>query len=278
MRHYEHMLQVILDRELADQLDEANRKTMISKSRFVRYAIQPFSYAELSPAPADTDWNDVYRDDPDFDLSDGRRIAVLLTGDEYEMLCRASFKLGITRSAWVRERVYALLRRNYADELSSLTDAGIRDNATQLLKELKARTDGAPPSKKKEGRLPQNGRREHRRSPHPKRPPTRGKICMTLCTGLCAHIYIHIYTHIDIHIYIHMCIQTRAHINPMVSKLDGLYIQSRPAASRALRRWSNNPSAEGSIISGTRKEETDGEKKTKQAKRATWESGADPRR
>ena len=26
MRHYEHMLQVILDRELADQLDEANRK------------------------------------------------------------------------------------------------------------------------------------------------------------------------------------------------------------------------------------------------------------
>ena len=149
MRHYEHMIQVILDRELADQLDEANRKTMISKSRFVRYAIQPFSYAELSPAPADTDWNDVYRDDPDFDLSDGRRIAVLLTGDEYEMLCRASFKLGITRSAWVRERVYALRRRNYADELSSLTDAGIRDNATQLLKELKARTDGAPPSKKR---------------------------------------------------------------------------------------------------------------------------------
>ena len=91
----------------------------------------------------------MYRDDPDFDLSDGRRIAVLLTGDEYEMLCRASFKLGITRSAWVRERVYALLRRNYADELSSLTDAGIRDNATQLLKELKARTDGAPPSKKR---------------------------------------------------------------------------------------------------------------------------------
>ena len=40
----------------------------------------------------------------------------MLTGDEYEMLCRAAFKLGIARSAWVRERVYALLCRSYADE------------------------------------------------------------------------------------------------------------------------------------------------------------------
>ena len=46
------------------------------------------------------------------------------------MLCRAAFKLGIARSAWVRERVYALLCRSYADELSPLTDASIRDNAT----------------------------------------------------------------------------------------------------------------------------------------------------
>lgn len=45
------------------------------------------------------------------------------------MLCRAAFKLGIARSAWVRERVYALLCRSYADELSPLTDASIRDNA-----------------------------------------------------------------------------------------------------------------------------------------------------
>ena len=37
-------------------------------------------------------------------------------------------------------------------------------------------------------------------------------------------------------------------IKSKVSKLDGLYIQSEPAASRALRRWSNNPSAEGLII------------------------------
>ena len=46
------------------------------------------------------------------------------------MLCRAAFKLGIARSAWVWERVYALLCRSYADELSPLTDASIRDNAT----------------------------------------------------------------------------------------------------------------------------------------------------
>lgn len=206
MRHYEHMLQVILDRELADQLDEANRKTMISKSRFVRYAIQPFSYAELSPAPADTDWNDVYRDDPDFDLSDGRRIAVLLTGDEYEMLCRASFKLGITRSAWVRERVYALLRRNYADELSSLTDAGIRDNATQLLKELKARTDGAPPSKKK-GRPPSTKRKARTPSKPPSQTPShKGKDMYDPMYGPMRthiHTYLHTYryTHLHTHVY-----------------------------------------------------------------------------
>lgn len=60
------------------------------------------------------------------------------------MLCRAAFKLGIARSAWVRvrERVYALLCRSYADELSPLTDASIRDNATMLLKELKTKGAG----------------------------------------------------------------------------------------------------------------------------------------
>ncbi len=42
----------------------------------------------------------------------------------------------------VRERVYALLCRSYADELSPLTDASIRDNATMLLKELKTKDAG----------------------------------------------------------------------------------------------------------------------------------------
>lgn len=32
--------------------------------------------------------------------------------------------------------------RNYADELSPLTDASIRDNATMLLKELKTKDAG----------------------------------------------------------------------------------------------------------------------------------------
>lgn len=45
-------------------------------------------------------------------------------------------------AAWVRERVYALLCRSYADELSPLTDASIRDNATMLLKELKTKDAG----------------------------------------------------------------------------------------------------------------------------------------
>lgn len=58
------------------------------------------------------------------------------------MLCRAAFKLGIARSAWAQKRVHALLCRSYADELSPLTDASIRDNATMLLKELKAKGAG----------------------------------------------------------------------------------------------------------------------------------------
>ena len=139
MRRYSHAFRVLMDRELFNLLAEASAKTGIPKSRFVRYAIQPFSYTEL--APGTTDWNDVYRTDPDPEhpLKQGRQLNVMLTGDEYEMLCRAAFKLGIARSAWVRERVYALLCRSYADELSPLTDASIRDNATMLLKELKTR-------------------------------------------------------------------------------------------------------------------------------------------
>ena len=49
----------------------------------------------------------------------------------------------------------------------------------------------------------------------------------------------------DISMDIHMDISMDISIKSKVSKLDGLYIQSEPAASRALRRWSNNPSAEG---------------------------------
>lgn len=44
---------------------------------------------------------------------------------------------------------------------------------------------------------------------------------------------------------ISMDIHMEMPIKSKVSKLDGLYIQSEPASSRALRCWSNNPSAEG---------------------------------
>ena len=49
----------------------------------------------------------------------------------------------------------------------------------------------------------------------------------------------------DISMGISMDIHMEMPIKSKVSKLDGLYIQSEPASSRALRRWSNNPSAEG---------------------------------
>ena len=52
----------------------------------------------------------------------------------------------------------------------------------------------------------------------------------------------------DISMDTSMDIHMEMPIKSKVSKLDGLYIQSEPAASRALRRWSNNPSAEGLII------------------------------
>ena len=60
------------------------------------------------------------------------------------------------------------------------------------------------------------------------------------CVFLCAHM--------DISMDISMDTHMEMPIKSKVSKLDGLYIQSEPAASRALRRWSNNPSAEGLII------------------------------
>ena len=49
----------------------------------------------------------------------------------------------------------------------------------------------------------------------------------------------------DIHMEMSMDTHMEMSIKSKVSKLDGLYIQSEPAASRARRRRSNNPSAEG---------------------------------
>ena len=61
------------------------------------------------------------------------------------------------------------------------------------------------------------------------------------CVFLCARMDISMDIHMDMSMDIHM----EMPIKSKVSKLDGLYIQSEPAASRALRRRSNNPSAEG---------------------------------
>lgn len=72
------------------------------------------------------------------------------------------------------------------------------------------------------------------------------------CVFLCAHMDMSMDTHMDTSMDIHMDMSMDIHmempIKSKVSKLDGLYIQSEPAASLALRRWSNNPSAEGLII------------------------------
>ena len=47
MRRYSHAFRVLMDQELFNLLAEASTKTGIPKSRFVRYAIQPFSYTLL---------------------------------------------------------------------------------------------------------------------------------------------------------------------------------------------------------------------------------------
>ena len=200
MRRYSHAFRVLMDQELFNLLAEASTKTGIPKSRFVRYAIQPFSYTEL--APGTTDWNDVYRTDPDPEhpLKRGRQLNVMLTGDEYEMLCRAAFKLGIARSAWVRERVYALLCRSYADELSPLTDASIRDNATMLLKELKTKDGGKMTFQKKEEPLPIRGRRHH-----PERSSTLMRFPMR------SYGYVHGYPHGHVHRHPHGYVHGHPH-------------------------------------------------------------------
>ena len=68
-------------------------------------------------------------------------------------------------------------------------------------------------------------------------------------TSMDTHMDTSMDTHMDMSMDTHMDMSMDTHmdmsIKSKVSKLDGLYIQSEPAASRALRRWSNNPSAEG---------------------------------
>ena len=142
MRRYSHAFRVPHGPGLFNLLAEASHQdghTQIPFREIRHPAVQLHG-----TRPGTTDWNDVYRTDPDPEhpLEAGRQLNVMLTGDEYEMLCRAAFKLGIARSAWVQERVYALLCRSYADELSPLTDASIRDNATMLLKGLKTKDAG----------------------------------------------------------------------------------------------------------------------------------------
>ena len=197
MRRYSHAFRVLMDRELFNLLAEASAKTGIPKSRFVRYAIQPFSYTEL--APGTTDWDDVYRTDPDPEhpLKRGRQLNVMLTGDEYEMLCRAAFKLGIARSAWVRERVYALLCRSYADELSPLTDASIRDNAAQGAQDEGC---GKMTFQKKEEPLPIRGRRHH-----PERSSTLMRFPMR------SYGYVHGYPHGHVHRHPHGYVHGHPH-------------------------------------------------------------------
>ena len=75
-----------------------------------------------------------------------------------------------------------------------------------------------------------------------------GHMDMSMDTHMDTSMDIHMDTSIDIHMDMSMDIHMEMSIKSKVSKLDGLYIQSEPAASRALRRWSNNPSAEGLII------------------------------
>ena len=195
MRRYSHAFRVLMDQELFNLLAEASTKTGIPKSRFVRYAIQPFSYTEL--APGTTDWNDVYRTDPDPEhpLKRGRQLNVMLTGDEYEMLCRAAFKLGIARSAWVRERVYALLCRSYADELSPLTDASIRDN-DDAAQGAQDEGCGKMTFQKKEEPLPIRGRRHH-----PERSSTLMRFPMRSYGYVHGHPHGHVYGHP--HGYVH---------------------------------------------------------------------------
>ena len=71
---------------------------------------------------------------------------------------------------------------------------------------------------------------------------------MSMDTHMDTSIDTHMDTSIDTHMDMSMDIHMEMPIKSKVSKLDGLYIQSEPAASRALRRWSNNPSAEGLIL------------------------------
>ncbi len=58
----------------------------------------------------------------------------------------------------------------------------------------------------------------------------------------------HMDTSMDTHMDMSMDIHMEMPIKSKVSKLDGLYIQSEPAASRACGAGANNPSAEGLII------------------------------
>lgn len=223
MRRYNHTFRVLMDQELSDLLVETFTETGIPKPRSVRYAIQPFNYTEL--ALGITDWNDVYHIDPDpeHSLKRGRQLDVMLTGDEYEMLCRAVFKLGITCGAWVRERVYTLLYCSHVDGLFPLTDTSICDNATILLEELRVKDAGGWRPKRRKGPFPfmEEGITP---SDHP---PSYVFLYARMDMSTDIHMDTSIDTHMDMSMGTHMDMPMDIHmempIKSKVSKLDGPY-------------------------------------------------------
>ena len=195
MRRYSHAFRVLMDQELFNLLAEASAKTGIPKSRFVRYAIQPFSYTEL--APGTTDWNDVYRTDPDPEhpLKRGRQLNVMLTGDEYEMLCRAAFKLGIARSLGAGTGVRAPLPLLCGRALPAhgREHPRQRDDAAQGAQDEGC---GKMTFQKKEEPLPIRGRRHH-----PERSSTLMRFPMRSYGYVHGHPHGHVHRHP--HGYVH---------------------------------------------------------------------------
>lgn len=138
MRRYTRGLRVKLDVGLADGLDRLSRELGIPKSLMVRYAVQPFSWRELAPGRR-LDAMPVVREDRVYGDPPRRRwLSVMLTDDEWEVVARAAWKAGVSRSTYVRDRVADFLGREPANEVRNLRDGDMRSNARHLLDDLAA--------------------------------------------------------------------------------------------------------------------------------------------
>ncbi|OZG59895.1 hypothetical protein BLEM_2070 [Bifidobacterium lemurum] len=140
MRFYTRYVQIVIDEETRRQVIETSKENGASVSLFIRTALLPGGHDELDPSPT-IDFSKIPL------IYDGRakdkplksKLGFTLTENEYEVMCRAAMKRGMSRAEYVRMRLSVFLEYEQMDSALAFSNKELDQFAANLLKELKDR-------------------------------------------------------------------------------------------------------------------------------------------